>query len=143
VTHDRHRDLSGLSQFKISPDADHRTGRRNHQREPANYLFPRNDLPLEVKAFALARLGNDAQIHPARRNGSYKGTVLLNSDGWLVQVIGRNTKTAILAVDNRRSRPRKRHTPPLPAGQAGKAPAALGGSAAFLPRTNGARGAAC
>ncbi len=66
------------------------------EREPADYLFPRNNIPLEVKGFALARLGNDAQIHPARRNGSYKGTVLLNSSGWIVQAIGRDTKTAIV-----------------------------------------------
>lgn len=65
-------------------------------REPADYIFRRNDIPLEVKAFALSRLGNDAQVHPARRNGSYKGAVLLNSDDWLVQAIGHNLKTAVV-----------------------------------------------
>lgn len=65
------------------------------ERDPADYLFHRNDIPLEVKAFALARLGNDAQVHPARRNGSYKGTILLNSRDWLVQALGRHMKTAV------------------------------------------------
>lgn len=60
------------------------------------YLFAHTDIPKEIQAFVAEKMGKGAEAHPARADGGYKGRVLLNSDKYLVQSVGRNTYTAVV-----------------------------------------------
>lgn len=61
-----------------------------------DYLFEHRSIPTEIAGYAKAKLGPNANIHPPRRNASYKGVILLNTPDWLIQAIGRNGGTAII-----------------------------------------------
>ncbi|MEO5831011.1 MAG: hypothetical protein ABIQ36_10645 [Rhodanobacter sp.] len=65
-------------------------------RTPAEHLFHRRDIPAEITSYIRSRLGVKADIHPARNNASYKGSVLLNATDWLVQTVGRNMSAAVV-----------------------------------------------
>lgn len=61
------------------------------------YLFEHRDIPTEIASYVKAKLGFIVKnVHPPRRNASYKGPVLLNTPDWLIQVIGGNCRTAII-----------------------------------------------
>ncbi len=60
------------------------------------HLFEHREIPAEIAIYAKAKLGPSVNVHPPRRNASYKGPVLLNTPDWLIQAIGGNGSTAII-----------------------------------------------
>lgn len=83
-------------------------GRR---RQPGQYLFPLQDVPVEVRQFVESRLQIDAEGNPkrgasgedikitiatAKENGSYYGPVVLNNSEFIVQAVGREQTTAVV-----------------------------------------------
>lgn len=61
-----------------------------------SHLFEYREIPIEIASYAKAKLGSDVNVHPPRRNASYKGPVLLNTPDWLIQAIGGNCSTVII-----------------------------------------------
>lgn len=73
-----------------------RTSSAHTTRALDSYLFEHRDIPTEIASYAKAKLGPDVNVHPPRRNASYKGPVLLNTPDWLIQAVGGNGSTAII-----------------------------------------------
>jgi hypothetical protein len=63
---------------------------------PGKYRMEFDQIPPEIKDLAKQKLGDKATIAPARENGNYKGSVMLNSEQYLVQAIGKDNKAAIV-----------------------------------------------
>lgn len=68
-------------------------------------------IPTELQAFVKERLGRDPEgnprkdekgadlkptVVPAKENGSYKGSIILNNENYIVQAVGREAKTAVV-----------------------------------------------
>jgi hypothetical protein len=66
------------------------------QRPLGEYVMDHKEIPKEISAYVTEKLGKDASVHPARVDGGYKGKVLLNTDQYLVQSVGREGKSAVL-----------------------------------------------
>lgn len=66
------------------------------QRPIGAYVMDHKEIPKEISSFVAEKLGKDASVHPAREGGGYKGKVLLNSDQYLVQSVGREGKSAVV-----------------------------------------------
>ncbi len=60
------------------------------------FLFPHTEIPKEISSFVTERMGTGAGAHPPRQDGIYRGRVLLNSDKYLVQSVGRSNNSAIV-----------------------------------------------
>lgn len=65
-------------------------------KEVGNYIFPHDEIPKEIITHAEARLGEKTNVNPARFNGDYKGTVILNSDKYIVQAVGNREQSAVV-----------------------------------------------
>lgn len=84
------RPAAGQPEQEAAPPA-------NAQRKPlGSYLYAHTDIPKEITSFVTEKLGKGAEAHPPRADGGYKGRVLLNSDSYLVQAVGRNSQTAVV-----------------------------------------------
>lgn len=76
-----------------------------------NFVMKSELIPAELQAFVKERLGRDQEgnpkkdetgaeikpaVVPAKENGSYRGTVILNNENYIVQAVGKEAKTAVV-----------------------------------------------
>ncbi|MDR0576126.1 MAG: hypothetical protein LBI87_00950 [Candidatus Accumulibacter sp.] len=80
-------------------------------RKVGNFIMRPDQVPAEIQAYVRDRLGYDAEgnprkdekgeeikpaVVPAKENGSYKGTIILNSESYIVQSVGKEARTAVV-----------------------------------------------
>jgi len=67
------------------------------RKEAGQYLFPQEEIPSELTMAIKAKIGVEKpMILPAKEHGSYFGSVLLNGNNYLAQVVGKEGKTVIV-----------------------------------------------
>ncbi|QBC45898.1 KfrB domain-containing protein [Iodobacter fluviatilis] len=67
--------------------------------EPGKVNFSKEEIPPEIKAFinsSQSSLQANANIVPSRQNAGYKGDIVLATDKYLVQAVGKENKTAVV-----------------------------------------------
>ncbi|HBN8448260.1 TPA: hypothetical protein NI803_004603 [Pseudomonas aeruginosa] len=60
------------------------------------YRMDAGNIPQEIRSSVADRLGTEAEVFPAKENGSYKGPVIHADKGFVVQAVGKNQQTAVV-----------------------------------------------
>ncbi|MDR1709144.1 MAG: hypothetical protein LBS70_05430 [Candidatus Accumulibacter sp.] len=80
-------------------------------KKAGEFIMKHEDIPAEIQTYVQERLGRDSDgnqrrdetgaefkpsIVPAKENGNYKGTIILNADNYIVQTVGKEARTAVV-----------------------------------------------
>jgi hypothetical protein len=60
------------------------------------YCLPPDDIPQEIRADIASKLGSQAEVFPAREEGSYRGPVIYADERFIGQAVGKNQQSAIV-----------------------------------------------
>lgn len=60
------------------------------------YRMDSGNIPQEIRSNVAAQLGPEADVFPAKENGSYKGPVIHADTGYVVQAVGKDHQTAVV-----------------------------------------------
>lgn len=60
------------------------------------YRMDSGNIPQEIRNHVAAQLGPEADVFPAKENGSYKGPVIHADSGYVVQAVGKDHQTAVI-----------------------------------------------
>ncbi|WOP85254.1 KfrB domain-containing protein [Citrobacter koseri] len=60
------------------------------------YRMDAGEIPQEIRSNIAGKLGTEAEVFPAKENGSYKGPVVHADKDFVVQAVGKNQQTAVV-----------------------------------------------
>ncbi|MCF3643141.1 hypothetical protein LXM94_24595 [Rhizobium sp. TRM95111] len=62
---------------------------------PVAYRMDAGEIPQDLRTSIAGKLGKEAELYPAREDGSYKGPVVHADKDFIVQAVGKNQQTAV------------------------------------------------
>lgn len=60
------------------------------------YRMDAGEIPQEIRTSIAGKIGAEAEVFPAKENGSYKGPVVHADKDFVVQAVGKNQQTAVV-----------------------------------------------